>query len=144
MKKIIKHLNGRIQVQTINNEKSRTQQQYKDQCDVNNIISKYQKTGELHHINRRQGVYADMSSITDYHLSLQKVLDANNAFSALPSELRLRFNNNPENLLTFLQNPNNYDEGVKLGLYEPKQSEPQYLKQNETKQTQTNQNETKS
>jgi len=44
MKKI-ENINGRIKVQTINNQDTRTQQQFKDDVDVNNIIKKYKRTG---------------------------------------------------------------------------------------------------
>lgn len=137
MKKITNQ-NGRIRVQTINEEPTRTQQHYKDQCDVNNIIAKYKKTGVITHLARSQGVYADVSQITDYQTSLQKVMDAQNAFSTLPSELRLRFNNDPQQLLAFLQDPKNYDEGVTLGLYEQKtEPTPESITQNNDKKTKT-------
>lgn len=112
----------RVRVQQISTKPSRTQQQFKQQCDVNHIIAKYKKTGEFVHVTRKQGVYADISGITDYATSLQKVMDANAAFSTLPSAVRLRFNNDPSKLLAFMQNPNNYDEGVELGIFEKKAS----------------------
>jgi len=132
MKKITTEKSGRIRVQTINTEKSLTQQQFKDQTDINNIIAKYKKTGELVHTSRKLGIYADVSNITDYHSSLQKVLDAQNAFSTLPSHIRLRFHNNPEELLRFLQNPENISEGITLGLLE-QTPESKQKTQNETK-----------
>lgn len=122
-KEIIKYENGRTRVRTINEEKTRTQQQFKDQCDVNNIMSKYLKTGEIHHLARKAGVYADVSNITDYHGMLLQVQDAANAFMALPSSIRIRFNNDPQELLQFLQDPKNLEEGTKLGLFEPKKTE---------------------
>lgn len=113
--------NGSVRIRTINNEPTLTQQQFKEQVDVNNIIAKYKKTGEITHLARKQGVFTDVSEITDYHDSLQKVMDAQSAFQKLPSHLRNRFENDPQNLLTFLQDPKNYDEGVKLGIFEEKQ-----------------------
>jgi len=115
---------GRLRVATVfdlDNEPSKAQQQYKEQCDVNNIIAKYKKTGEWIHVTRKEGVYADVSNIRDYHESLQKVVDANNAFSTLPAHIRIRFDNDPAALLEFMQDPKNYDEGVKLGIFEKKQ-----------------------
>lgn len=128
----------RTRVQTINVEDSKTQQQFAAQCDVNNIIAKYKKTGELP-LARKQGVFADVASITDYHDSLNRVLDANAAFMRLPADLRTRFGNDPQQLLSFLQDPKNYDEGVKLGLYEPQPepTETTKLNQSITKLTDT-------
>lgn len=124
MKKVIKETSGRVRVQTINDLDTRTQQQFKEQCDINNIISKYKKTGMITHLAQKQGVFADVSKIKDYHQSLQKVLDANAAFNLLSAEVRARFQNDPAQLLQFLQDPKNYDEGVKLGLLTPKETKP--------------------
>lgn len=116
----------RLEIGTVNKEPSMTQQQFKDEVDINNIIAKYQN-GEHVDFARRQGVYADVSEITDYHESINKIKRADQAFSALPAHVRNRFGNDPEQLLEFLQDPHNYDEGVKLGIYEPKKpkQEPQ-------------------
>lgn len=126
-------LTGRLVVETINDEPSMTQQQFKDECDANLIINRYAKTGEFLHVTSKQGQYADFSEIQDYQTMLNQVINADNAFSTLPAELRRRFNNNPGDLITFLQNPANYDEGVTLGLLNPKQTKP-----NNDEQTQTN------
>jgi len=120
MKKI-ERIGDRTRVSTVNNTPTRTQQQFRDQVDVNNIIAKYKKTGEWQHLTHRQGVYADVSNITDYQTSLNKVIRANAAFASLPAQIRLRFENDPSKLLAFMQDPQNYDEGVKLGLIEPKE-----------------------
>lgn len=124
MKKVIRDGN-RVRVQTVNNQPSKTHQHFKDQCDINKIIAKYKTTGEFNHLTNRQGRYADVSQITDYQESMQKVLNANAAFASLPSQIRARFQNDPAQLLAFLQDEKNYDEGVKLGLFNPKETPPQ-------------------
>jgi len=125
MKVIQKRQNGSTQVLSVPEGESLAQQQYKDQCDVNKIIAKYKATGTLTHVrNAQQGVYADLTEITDYHDALNKIHRANTAFSELPAQLRLKLNNNPENLINYLLNPENDQEAVKLGLKTPKASEP--------------------
>lgn len=124
MKKITMRPNGTKRVQIMNEEPSKTQQQFKDECDINNIVRKYKATGQLTHLSSKQGVYADVSEITDLQESLQKVQQASDAFNTLPAELRRRFGNNPQQLLEFLQDPRNFEEGVKLGIYEAKKPEP--------------------
>lgn len=106
----------RVRVRTVSVLPSRTQQQFAEQVDVNNIVSKYKKTGEWLHLTRKQGVYADVSNITDYKESVDKVHMAHAAFAALPSALRNRFQNDPAQLLAFLQDPSNRDEAISLGL----------------------------
>jgi len=117
---IKKRKDGSLDVGTINNEPSLTQQQYKDECDINNIMRKYQKTGEFNHLTRKEGVYGDFSDIKDYQGMLDTVLYAQKAFETLPAQVRLKFRNNPGELIDFLQDDRNYNEAVKLGLVENK------------------------
>ena len=129
MQKISKRADGSTRVATFNEEPTMAQQQFKDDCDINHIIKKYQQTGQITHMARKNGVYADVSKISGktYLEALNTVLNANEAFDALPSEIRERFQNDPAELLKFMQDPKNYDEGVKIGIFEPKKSagEPQ-------------------
>lgn len=120
---IISSKDERIRVATVNSEPSKTDGSFRDMVDINNIVAKYVQTGEIVHKARTEGIYADISQIGDYEQSLQKVVDANNAFMTLPAETRNRFGNDPGQLLSFLQDPENYDEGVKLGLLEPKKAQ---------------------
>lgn len=104
---------------SLNNfEKSLTKQEFKDECDVNKIVSKYDKTGILTHINNNKPVFMDTTGI-DYREALHTVIDANKAFDELPSILRKRFSNDPALMLEFLQDSSNLDEAIKLGLVEP-------------------------
>lgn len=120
MKEIIVEPNGRVRVRTVNTLDSRTQQQFKDECDINNIIKKYTQTGEITHLARSKGVYADVSEITDYNDAVLKVMKADAAFMTLDASIRARFSNDPAQFLAFMQDPKNYDEGVKLGLFNRK------------------------
>jgi len=128
--------NERVRIQTINNLPTKTQQQFASQCEINNIIKKYQKTGQWLHVTSKQGVYADVSQISDYAESLQKVLNANSAFNSLPSNLRARFENDPSQLLAFLQDSNNKEEAISLGLI-PKPSTPEKVNDDKTTNTKT-------
>ena len=44
---------------------SRTQQSFRDECDINNILRKFNVTGELP-LGSVQPQYGDFSGITDY------------------------------------------------------------------------------
>lgn len=99
-------------------------QSFQAECDINTIMSKYQKTGLIEHVQKFQGSYGDFTSVADYQLSLNQVLAAQEAFDALPSTVRARFQNNPGAMLAFLEDPANRDEAVKLGLVEPAPSPP--------------------
>lgn len=93
-----------------------TQQQFKAECDVNNILAKYKRTGMLTHIQKHQGNFGDFSSIEDYQTSLGKLMQAQQSFESLPSELRAKFENDPAKLIAYLSDDKNNAEAVKLGL----------------------------
>lgn len=142
MKSRSTHENGKTKIQTINHEESKTQQQFKDDCDVNKIMAKYVKDGFISHVAKKPGVYADLSSAKDYHESMLVISDATSAFNQMPSKLRERFNNDPAKLLAFLENPNNKEEAIKLGLLtEVSPSEQLQTTQKNTTQKTPNQNQ---
>lgn len=97
-------------------EPSLAQQQFKDECDVNHIMNQYKKTGEITHLNSKTGVYADFTEIGEYQHMLNTINEADRAFEELPSKLRARFENDPQKLIEYLQDPENVEESIKLGL----------------------------
>ncbi len=93
---------------------SRTKQSFKNECDVNNILKNYNKTGVMPE-NHNPGEYRDLDG-TDYQEYMQTVASANSMFEELPSALRKRFKNDPAQLLSFVHDDNNVAEAQKLGL----------------------------
>lgn len=112
--------NGRKRVRIFNTEPSMTQQQFKDETDVNNIMRKYIKTGQITHLNNRKGAYADLSDAKHFEEAMTVIARSQQAFEQLPSHVRARFGNDPQQMLSFIHDKNNYDEGVKLGIFDPK------------------------
>lgn len=104
-------------------EPSLTIQAEKDECDINQIIARVAKGQDLSHVNQRVAQYGDFSNVPDYQSSLELVKNANGFFMAMSPEVRERFNNDPGQMLKFMQNADNYDEAVKLGLVIPKKVE---------------------
>lgn len=98
-------------------EATMTQQQFKKECDINNILKKYQKTGLIEHVQQFNGQYADLSEPCDYQTALNVVIEAQAAFDSLPSSIRKRFSNSPQEFLEFVNDPSNLEEGIKLGIY---------------------------
>lgn len=101
---------------------SRTLQYFKDDCDINVIMSRFLKSGELPSSSKAPS-YGDFSSPVDFQESLNIVMDAEDQFSSLPSRLRARFDNSPLNFLQFVSDPNNSEELVSLGLAVKRPSE---------------------
>lgn len=84
--------------------------------DINNIMKKYQKTGDLTHLTKNLPWYGDVSEIGDFHDAILKIKQAESSFLDLPSRVRELFDNDPGNLIAFLQDPANEDKAVALGL----------------------------
>jgi phage internal scaffolding protein len=95
---------------------SMTKQSFKEQCDINKIVGRFIKTGTLTHFREKAGSYGDFTQVKDFQSAMQSVLAAEDAFELLPSELRKRFNQNPSEMISFLDNPANMDEAIALGL----------------------------
>jgi len=119
MKKIEIRPNGTKRVSTVNTEPSKTDQQWKKSCDVNEIVTRYKKTGQLNHVRANQGTYADVSQIPDLLTSLLQVKKAEEAFLTVPAELRKKLDNDPVQFIEYLQDPKNDDEARKFGLKPP-------------------------
>lgn len=96
----------------------RTKQQFKDECDINRIMKRYQQTGVIDHVNRAQPRFGDLETV-DFQTAMNLVIDAEQRFLALPAEVRDRFGNDPARLLAFVGDEKNRAEAVKLGLLDP-------------------------
>ena len=92
-----------------------TEQSHRSACDVNLIISKYDKGGLITHINRFEAKFGNFTGV-DFKTMQDTISGIHSQFALLPSEIRKRFDNSPEALLTFMQNPENREEAIKLGL----------------------------
>lgn len=103
-------------------DESKAQQHQKEEADINTIVRKFIKTGELPPTFRAPQ-YGDFTGVTDYQSALESVRHAEESFMMLPAELRQRFDNNPEVFVEFCSDSANLDEMRKLGLVKPA-SEP--------------------
>lgn len=91
------------------------QQHFKDECDVNTILRKYETTGLLTHVANGTPSYGDFSSVLEFQQAQNILIEAQDAFDALPASLRKRFDNDPVVMLEFIENPDNREEAEKLG-----------------------------
>ena len=91
------------------------QQHFKAECDINTIVEKYKKKGVVTHVSRFGPRYG-MCSPVDLHNALNVVLEAQQMFDELPARVREKFEGDPEKFLAFVQDEENADEMVELGL----------------------------
>ena len=102
---------------------TKTKQSFRDECDINSIMARHQRTGAITHLQNHQGQYGFASGI-DFHESMNIVTKAQSMFNELPSSIRTKFENSPAKFLDFVQEPKNADELVSLGLAYPGIAEP--------------------
>ena len=100
-----------------------TEQNHKDETDINNIVRKYNKTGLIDHLNQFEKQYGDMTGY-DYQDAMNTVAAANTMFEGLPSAIRNKFDNDPAKFINFVDDEANADKLVEMGLAKPKVNIP--------------------
>lgn len=86
----------------------RTKQAYKDETDINRILSRAQKTGTISHLAKHQPQYGDFADF-DFFENSNKLIQGRQIFDELPSEIRREFNQSPAEFFQFVNNPENTD-----------------------------------
>lgn len=96
-------------------DKSLTQQHFADECNINVIVDRFLKTGEM-----PQGVLmpssADFDDVVDFKSAQDAIARARDNFFMMPAGLRARFQNSPQVFMEFFSDPANQDEAISLGL----------------------------
>jgi phage internal scaffolding protein len=111
----------RLRVRTENDLPSRTDQSQKDECDINNIVERFQQTGIIEHLNTQTPQFGDATQVPgDFTESMHMIMAAQEMFDELPSDVRKFFDNDPQSFLTYAQDPSNAETLVELGLATPR------------------------
>lgn len=103
--------------------KGRTQQQFKEETDINTIVKRFGLTGQLPQ-NVKIPLGPDFIEATDYHQALNLMIEAEAGFMQLPADVRKRFDNDPGNFVAFVDDDKNREEAEKLGIVLPKPKAP--------------------
>lgn len=93
---------------------SATKQEFTAECDINQILAKYQRTGALSHFARYAPQYGDFTAI-DLQEAYALAERAAQMFDDLPSSVRNEVKT-PEGFLNFVQDPSNRTRMQELGL----------------------------
>ena len=94
---------------------SLTQQQFKEESDINTIVDRFMKTGVMPDpVSMPQ--YVDYEGVFDFQSAMNVVRAADENFMRMDAKVRARFHNSPQEFLEFFANPDNVDEAVRLGL----------------------------
>jgi len=90
---------------------SMTRQEFADECDINVIMERYEKTGVISHVQKAAPMYLDYTAVPDNLADAMAMLnDADTAFMSLPAKVRREFDNDPLKFVDFAQKPENLDQ----------------------------------
>lgn len=100
-------------------EETLTQQEFKEECDLNNIVKKF-TPNELAERIKGDPQYGQFADPNDFQESLHLIMHAEEQFAGLPATVRERFHNSAREFLAFAQDGQNAEEMATLGLMDPK------------------------
>lgn len=102
---------------------SMAKQEFKRECDINNIMKKFERTGLLDHVAQYQGDYGDFTDApASYHDAMNTVLHAQEMFMTIPAEIRAEFDNDPGTFLAAVDDPAQRGRLVELGILPAEQN----------------------
>jgi len=123
----------RIPVQvSFKGTKTRTKSEFADEANINNIVKRCMN-GAAMPTGSRTPLFGDFSEVADFTSAQTLIAQANAEFEQLPSDVREKFGNNVSDLMDFLDDDNNIDEAIALGLAPKPESEPKTLDENTQK-----------
>lgn len=99
------------------NDPSRAKQEFKDDADINVIVKRFGLLGKLP-TGVRMPTYGDFTAVSNFHDAANAIAQARESFSAMPAEVRARFQNDAGAFVAFCSDPANSAEAEKLGLVE--------------------------
>lgn len=100
---------------------SRTKREFADECDINNILRNWVKSGQdpfMSRVGLKQ--FLDLTSVGDFRSSMDKVANARVLFESLPADVREFFRNDPARFLAGLNDPRSIQVMVDAGLAVPR------------------------
>lgn len=96
-----------------------TKQSMKNECDINNILSQYKKTGIITHVQAARPTYEDLPDASDFQEAQNLLIEASHAFDALPSKVRDFYQNDPYRFLDAIGDPDQHDKLREFGVLKP-------------------------
>ena len=99
-------------------EPSLARESMAQECDINFIIDRYQRTGVIEHRREYKGQYGAFDGIVDFHAAMNIVTEAQSMFETLPARIRADFGNDPGAFVAFATDPENNAKMAEYGLAE--------------------------
>lgn len=83
-------------------QSTKVRQSEKDNCDINKIMERFNRTGQLPSVKQIPPRYGEAIPV-DYQTALQIVKESKDAFNQLPAKARQYFGHDPQNFMLALQ-----------------------------------------
>lgn len=99
-----------------------TRQEFRDECDVNVLMRKYEQSGFLPQSGGTPQ-FGDFADLPDFMTAQNTIRVANEAFAMLPARVRAEFDNDPAAFVEFASNPENIEDMRRWGLAPPAAAE---------------------
>ncbi len=101
---------------------TRTKQEFKKECDINQIMKRAKLAGGLPPADPSTLQYGDARGY-DFHAAMNLITEAQQRFEGLPASIRNEFANDPARFLDFVQDNTNEERAREMGLIPPKKVE---------------------
>lgn len=102
---------------------SLTQQEFKESCDINNILAKFAVQAQALGVEpsllmpQDQGTYGDFSNLDDFQTAQNKIAFLNDQFSNLPGNVRRKFGDDLNTFIGAISDPTRIDELGEMGVW---------------------------
>lgn len=98
-------------------DQSLTHQSFAEDADINTLVRRFGiSDGAIPPAVADPRFYGDFSDVGDFRSALDLTRDAVERFQSLPAKLRDRFAHDPVRLWEFVNDPDNVEEAITLGL----------------------------
>lgn len=113
---------------------SKVQQQFKDQCSTDAIIRRYNMMGINPFVSTAEPQYLDTTLVPSFVAAMDSQVRVKDYFDNLPSDVRLQFNNSPEQFSQVVLSGQHDDMLRELGILPPAVEDSAVLETGENQQ----------
>jgi hypothetical protein len=105
---------------------NRSRSDMAESTKINNILNRYNNAGVDFFANKYVNIDLDSDVLNidlcqDLHSVNNRLIELQSSFiNNIPAKIRREFNNDPIEMIKFLQNEKNHDQAVQMGLLKPK------------------------
>lgn len=106
---------------------SMTQQQFKEDCDINHICETYGDVDCLMSFGSMSGVqptFGDFTKVADFQEMQDNMVNIKATFESLPARIRAEFLNDVGNFVEFCSNADNISTMVEMGIIDKNELPP--------------------